>query len=202
MFPLLSCERRPDLGRRKRQPGGRNVQPPGRPSRASLRLPSHLARVQVVGRCNRPAIAVAATAAAHRVEIPRGQGEVGVADARGELCSPLVSRALSARRCPSSIHAVSLVRSAPAAMSSAAWSALRCHSSLFFAGVEAEGYPGPFGQQVAAAVGNLPQLGYRGLHVERLLAYEAANSLGELCRGDRRRAMAIPRTVPRIEQTF
>jgi hypothetical protein len=52
------------------------------------------------------------------------------------------------------------------------------------AGVEAEGDPGPFGQQVAAAVGNLPQLGDRGLDVQRLPAYVAANSAGELGRDD------------------
>jgi hypothetical protein len=52
------------------------------------------------------------------------------------------------------------------------------------AGVEAKRDPGPFGQQVAAAVRNLPQLGYRGLDVQRLPAHIAANSAGELGRGD------------------
>jgi hypothetical protein len=52
-------------------------------------------------------------------------------------------------------------------MSSAASSALRCHSSLFFACVEAKCDPGPFGKQVGATVRDLPQLGHRGVDVER-----------------------------------
>jgi hypothetical protein len=69
------------------------------------------------------------------------------------------------------------------------------------AGVEAKCHPCPFGQEVAAAVGNLPQLGNRGLDVQRLPAYVPANSAGELGRGDPsgpglRRAMAMLRTVP------
>jgi hypothetical protein len=53
-----------------------------------------------------------------------------------------------------------------------------------FAGVEAKCDAGSFGQEVAAAVGNLPQLGNRGLDVQRLPAYEAAGSAGELGDGD------------------
>ena len=75
------------------------------------------------------------------------------------------------------------------------------------AGVEAECDPGPLGQQVAASVGNLPQLGYRGFNVQRLPAHEAANSAGELRRSDPVRVGFAAgdghaRTVPLIERTF
>jgi hypothetical protein len=75
------------------------------------------------------------------------------------------------------------------------------------AGVEAERDPGPLGQQVAAAVGNLSQLSYRGLDLQRLPAYEATNSAGELGPGDPVRVRfaagdSHSRTVSRIEQTF
>jgi hypothetical protein len=75
------------------------------------------------------------------------------------------------------------------------------------AGVETECDPGPFGQQVAAAVGNLSQLGDRGLDVQRLPAYVPANSAGELGPGDPVRVRfaagdSHTRTVLRIEQAF
>jgi hypothetical protein len=63
--------------------------------------------------------------------------------------------------------------------------------------VEAECDPGPFGQQVAAPVGNLPQLGNRGLDVKRLPADIAAGGAGEPGGGDpvrigrRRRQLAV-----------
>jgi hypothetical protein len=75
------------------------------------------------------------------------------------------------------------------------------------AGVEAKCDPGPFGEEVAAAAGNLPQLGDRGLDVQRLPAHVAARGAGELCGRDPVRIGSAAsdghtRTVPLIEQTF
>jgi hypothetical protein len=75
------------------------------------------------------------------------------------------------------------------------------------AGVKAECDPGPLGQQVAAAVGNLPQLGDRALDIKWLAADMEANSAGELGPGDPVRVRFAASgghswTVPRIEQAF
>ena len=76
-----------------------------------------------------------------------------------------------------------------------------------FAGVEAECDPGPFGQEVGAAVGNLPQLGYRGLDVQRLPARIAEAVPAMFARltppgSARRGVMAMRWTIPLIEHMF
>jgi hypothetical protein len=73
------------------------------------------------------------------------------------------------------------------------------------AGVEAKCDPGPFGQEIAAAVRDPPQLGDRGLDVDRLPGHVPAGGAGELCRGDPVRVGFAAGdghawTVPRIEQ--
>jgi hypothetical protein len=45
--------------------------------------------------------------------------------------------------------------------------------------VECQDHPGPFGEQVAAAVRDLPQLGDRGVDVERFPARVAARGAGD-----------------------
>jgi hypothetical protein len=53
-----------------------------------------------------------------------------------------------------------------------------------FAGVEAKCYPCPFGEQVATAVRDMPQLGDRGLDVERFPARLPGGCAGDPGDGD------------------
>jgi hypothetical protein len=75
---------------------------------------------------------------------------------------------------------MSRVKSAPAAMHRAASSALRGHRpSLASSSWNARDHRGPFGEQVAAAVRDLPQLGDRGVDVERFPAHVVARGAGD-----------------------
>jgi hypothetical protein len=67
--------------------------------------------------------------------------------------------------------------------------------------------PGPLGEQVAATVGDLPQLGDGGVDVERFPARVAGRGAGDLCLDDPVTVRLAaggghPWTVPRIEQAF
>jgi hypothetical protein len=62
--------------------------------------------------------------------------------------------------------------------------------------VESHDHPGPLGQQIAAAASDLPQLGHRGLDVERFPARVAPRRAGDSGAGDRVRVRIDQFTDP------